>query len=381
MIIMQTWALLVDAYRDLNSRKLFWLVLILNVVVVAGFATVGVHGNRISIINWVVPMELPFALFIYKWVFAQILVGQWLTWAATVLALISTASIFPDFMAGGSIDLYLSKPIGRLRLFLTKYATGLLFVLLQVTVFTIGGFFVLGWRGNAWEPGLFLAIPIVVLFYSYLFSILVLFGVLTRSTLGSFFLTIIAWFLIFGIAQADAFMLQADRMYAEQAADAQRRLVRTTQEIEMIEQRLAERQSTTAASRPSSFTEIFTGPVDERRLNRLRSERERFKVLARETAPPGWVKTAQPILFALNTLVPKTQDTINLLNRVLFSDHAMQMALEQIPTDGHDPGQGVRRQIHRILQARGAWWIIGSSVGFELVVLSLAAWRFCRRDY
>ena len=150
---MQTKALFLDAYRDLNARKLFWIVLILNVLVVAGFAALGVSGNRISIFAWQIPQEIPFAQFVYKWIFTYVIVGQWLTWIATILALISTASIFPDFMAGGAIDLYLSKPIGRLRLFLTKYVAGLLFVPLQVTVFTIGSFFVLGWRGRRLGAG------------------------------------------------------------------------------------------------------------------------------------------------------------------------------------------------------------------------------------
>ena len=102
--------------------------------------------------------------------------GVYLTWVAAVLALISTSSMFPDFLTGGSIDLYLSKPIGRVRLFFTKYVSGLMFVALQVSVFAVGSFLVLGWRGHSWEPSLFLAIPIVVIFFSYLYGICVLLG-------------------------------------------------------------------------------------------------------------------------------------------------------------------------------------------------------------
>src|SRR5258705_12779130 len=88
------------------------------------------------------------------------------------------ASIFPDFTAGGSVDLYLSRPISRLRLFLTKYATGLLFVALQVAVFASACFLVIGIRGGAWEPRIFLSIPLVVLVFSLLFCICVLLGLL-----------------------------------------------------------------------------------------------------------------------------------------------------------------------------------------------------------
>ena len=103
MIGIQTKALLLDAYRDLNSRKMFWVVLLLNVIVVAGFSAVGVTGNRISIFSWRIPQEIPIAQFVYKWIFTYVIVGRWLTWAATIMALISTASIFPEFMAGGPL--------------------------------------------------------------------------------------------------------------------------------------------------------------------------------------------------------------------------------------------------------------------------------------
>ena len=72
------------------------------------------------------------------------------------------ASIFPDFVDRGSIDLMLSKPIGRTRLFFTKFLTGLLFAGLQVTVFTLASFLVIGLRGGDWEPWIFIAVPLVL---------------------------------------------------------------------------------------------------------------------------------------------------------------------------------------------------------------------------
>lgn len=33
------------------------------------------------------------------------------------------------------------------------------------------------------------------------------------------------------------------------------------------------------------------------------------------------------------------------------------------------------------MRKRTVGWIVGTSVTFELVILTLAAWIFCRRDY
>ena len=141
----QTLALLLDAYRDLNSRRMFWIVLILSGLVAASFAAIGLTPTGFEIFTWkftsyffnskvVSPGDF------YKSIFLNWGVDLWLSTIAAALALISTASLFPDFIAAGAIDLYLSKPISRLRLFLTKYLCGLLFVALQIACFCAASF-------------------------------------------------------------------------------------------------------------------------------------------------------------------------------------------------------------------------------------------------
>src|SRR5205814_2315275 len=166
--------LLVDAYRELNARKMFWIVLILSGVAMAAFSIIGVGPTNLTFLRAKIPnFGIPPLVF-YKSLFSSVVIGLWLTWAATILALISTSSIFPDLIAGGSIDLFLAKPISRLRLFFTKYFAGLLFVVLQVVIFCVVSYFVLGIRGGFWRPAVFWALPIVVCFFSYLYSVCVL---------------------------------------------------------------------------------------------------------------------------------------------------------------------------------------------------------------
>jgi hypothetical protein len=38
------------------------------------------------------------------------------------------------------------------------------------------------------------------------------------------------------------------------------------------------------------------------------------------------------------------------------------------------------RQVEE-LRSRSLWYVIGTSLLFELVLLSVAAWIFCRRDF
>ena len=171
----QTAAIFLDAYRNLNSKKLFWVTLVISAIVVVAFACVGINDQGLKILAWQIntvvnAKTMPPATF-YKQIFVVGGVNLWLAWLAAILALISTAGIFPDLISSGVIDLFVSKPIGRLRLFLTEYVAGLLFVTLQVTIFSAASFLVIGLRGGVWEPGLFVAVPVVVCFFSYLFSV------------------------------------------------------------------------------------------------------------------------------------------------------------------------------------------------------------------
>ena len=52
--------------------------------------------------------------------------------------------------------------------------------------------------------------PLVVCFFSYLFSVCVLLGLITRSTLASLLLTMLFWLFIFLLGRADAGLLNAE---------------------------------------------------------------------------------------------------------------------------------------------------------------------------
>ena len=152
----QTIALILDAYRDLNSRKMFWIVLILSTMVATRSPALRLTPDGLKIFSWHLHSTVLNSRNIspgdfYKTIFLSYGINFWLTWLATVLALISTASLFPDFLAGGAIDLYLSKPISRLRLFITKYLCGSALRGVADRMFFAASFLVIGLargRGN-----------------------------------------------------------------------------------------------------------------------------------------------------------------------------------------------------------------------------------------
>jgi len=380
-VIRQTGAIFVDAYRELNARRLFWIALILSGVVVLAFALVGVSAaNKVSVLGFETPIPLGAlgwtAEDLYKAMFVYFGINFWLAWLVTILALVTTAGIFPDFISSGSIDLSLSKPIGRWRLFFTKYVTGLLFVGMQVTVFTAATFLVLGLRAGSWEPWLFLAVPVIVVFFSYLFCICALLGLLTKSTIAALLLTLLAWFGVFAANSADSVLLQV-------GAQAELRV----EQLERQESNLVGQQEIDERNGRTPNLDDEGEPIPTPTEQRLASVREDLEEAQSDSAAlDRW----QGRVTAVRTVLPKTNETINLLRRWLIDladlPDLNEQAAEVDAQDSERRGRGgpdpeASMRAAEELDSRSPWWIIGTSLGFEAVVLLLAGWVFARRDF
>jgi len=359
----QTLAIFFEAYRSLNAKKMFWVVLLLSGLVVVAFAFVGVNERGVKIVFWQVDSELinsenvPPQL-LYKWLFVYIGIGVWLSWIATILALISTAGIFPDLITSGSIAMVVSKPIGRLRLFATEYVAGLLFVTLQVAIFSLASFLVIGLRGGVWEPALFMAVPLVVCLFSYLFSVCVLLGILTRSTMASLLLTLLFWLMVYGVGTTESTLV----------------LFRTMDEqgVTWEEMQAGPRAGGTGSGRRAHRASNPDLAMDtEVRDSATQQETADQKGSSRS------LKTAHNALYGVKTFLPKTGETIDLLERTLIS----MAELPEQPGQEDAPQARVGREMAQTLRNRSVGWVLGTSLGFELVVLSLAAFIFCRRDF
>ena len=406
---MKTWALFVDAYRELNSKKLFWITMILSGLVVAIFGAIGLRPNGIGILWFTIPSdvvnsELVDAATFYKSIFTGFGVRFWLSIIATVLALVTTAGMIPDFISGGSIELMLSKPVSRTRLYLTKFATGLLFVGLQVGVFSVASMLVIGIRGGVWEPGILLAIPIVVLFYSYLFSVCALIGLVTRSTLAALLLTVLLWFVLFLLNSADETLLlfktQTENRVVQQSSQLE------TQRDRLVSLRSASNGETEVGAPDANETAPeedetggFLGRIgDEFREGQriedmdeedLASQIERLEdqIRVNETDLEETEAAADSLaawhgrIVAVKTVLPKTRDTLNLLDRYLISDQAIEESGESRRGHGNDEFNEAGVQMTQELRDRSIWWVIGTSLIFEAFILALGSWIFSRRDF
>ncbi len=388
MILAQTKALFIDAYHELNAKKLFWITLVLSGLVVALMGALGIDEEGVSFLWWRMswlPMNstlMPKEVF-YTLMFSNLGIGIWLSWIATILALVSTAGIVPDLIAGGTIESVLSKPISRVRLLSTKLATGLLFVALQVGVFSLGAFLVFGLRAGVWNFGLFLAIPIVVLFYSYLFSVCALLGMITRSTVASLLLTMLLWGCLFVVNMGDGLMLmftENQRLVVEKREQRIELMESNTVKLLSIQEHGSAEAAAEAGYTPTSDEVLAQNPFLAGQLTKLESDAETL----------GDLEFWTGIVIGVKTALPKTGETVELLERHLVDPADLNFAQNNGDEsfDLADPEQDIvvdddelSERIAQRLRERSIWWIVGTSVLFEIVVLGLTTVIFVRRDF
>lgn len=317
--------ILLDSLRLLKARALFWVALGISALVALLFLSIGFTDQGVSVMfGWV---EVPMEEFrrgsgreelCYLGIYSNALVGFWLSWGAIILALISCAPIFPDLMAEGSIGLALSKPPGRLKWFIYKYLGSLLFVALQATIFCVIALIAIRWRIGVWKLEVLWAVPLLVLVFSYLYSVVVLVGVRTRSVLAAILAGLLVWFF--------AWLAQFSESTAYQYA---------------------------------------MGWADE------------------GGTPSATAEQIHRATKAINAALPKTGETVKLIDRwmTVDGDKGLSNTRWVGGLTGLPLGEEQARQEAELQSRMTPGYIIGTSLVFELVMLTLAARHFRRRDF
>jgi ABC-type transport system involved in multi-copper enzyme maturation permease subunit len=206
---MQYWALMVDSFRESRDRKIFWVMLAVSVFAAGAMLCVGFEPGKITFL-WMWEYQTKHfttANGIQESLITGIVVdgimGTILGQVGIILVIVATAGFFPAWMERGAIDVVVSKPMARWKLFLGRYLGTMAFILFHAAVFVVLTFLVAGFRWGVWIPGYLLAIPLVVLLFSYLYCVSVLVAVVFRNTVAAVLLTLGAWMSFASIQTTD----------------------------------------------------------------------------------------------------------------------------------------------------------------------------------
>jgi hypothetical protein len=96
------------------------------------------------------------------------------------------------------------------------------------------------------------------------------------------------------------------------------------------------------------------------------------------------------MIFRVKTVLPKTEDTTALVKRELISESELAGTLSESGRDEVQLGvdddapvdpRELKLRLERSGRARSIPWILGTSLGFEAILVGFAGWIFCRRDF
>jgi ABC-type transport system involved in multi-copper enzyme maturation permease subunit len=327
----QTWALIVDCFREAIDRKIFWVMIVISVVIAAAMACIGFDEDGMSVLFgvWTVDAsdyspESPLARGLIGSILTKYIADLYIAWIGIIIALVGTAGIFPSLIERGAIDIVLSKPMSRVKIFLAKYAGSMVFVALQASVFVVLTFLVVGLRWNQWFWAYLWCIPLIVVLFSYIYAFVALFGVVTRSAMTALLLGMVAWIVIW--------------------------IPQTTYEVMVT-------FSTQPTEESSQDAEGDGSSGDGNWLKRVRFVRSLFP----KTTDIAYI--AGDLIGASTAIEVLTGGDLAALSEQERAQIESQIAAERRLTEVH------------IVKS------IGSSLLFEAVIVFIALWRFSRQDF
>ena len=253
-------------------------------------------------------------------------------WIITFLAVVVTSFFIPNLMSKGYLDLFISKPIGRVSLLVYKYFGGLTFMALLTSIAVLGVYLVLGIRTGIWAPNFLLAIPLLTLQFAILYAVSTLFGVLTRSAIVAMLATVAAWLIFFAVGKVN------DGIRNREIDDQKASEFLKSGKLEEFDEagRRVTREQIQAEHDPNRYLWSFIPP------------------------------STFPVLNAVHNVFPRTFQLDSRIGRVIA---------EGVLTERQQKQRG-----WDVAPAESWPELLGVNFAFIALMLGLASWRFVTRD-
>ena len=167
---------------------------------------VDMRGPEISIERLVLGFETGFSAILY--------------FLCTFMAIFATAHLVPRLQEKGTIDLYLSRPVSRTRLLISRYFAGVLLAASNV-IYLLGAIsLIVGWKTGVMNARFLLAGGIILFVIATLLAFAFLIGVVTSSTAVSIMAT-------YGLFFFALMLVAHDRIEAAVSKEWQATLINT----------------------------------------------------------------------------------------------------------------------------------------------------------
>ena len=127
--------------------------------------------------------------------------------AGIFMSLFATSSLIPALLQPGFVDLFISKPLGRLEILAGRFVGAIAIVAFNIFYLIIITWLIMSIKTGLWNLGFLLAGVMIVITFTILYSLMTFLSLLSRS--GPFSLMITYLILFFS-----PILLQRDNIYA-----------------------------------------------------------------------------------------------------------------------------------------------------------------------
>jgi ABC-type transport system involved in multi-copper enzyme maturation permease subunit len=168
--------------REAFARKVFIFFLIISLLVIIGLILLTSLISSQSLVQGIAQSHDKTLIGNIASTLEFIIISP-LSSLCLLLAIFSSSSFVPNMMEKGNIDLLLSKPVSRDQLLWGKYFGGVLIVFLNIAFLIIGVWFIISLKFSHWDVSFLLITLIITFAFAVLYSIIVLFGIVTKNAI------------------------------------------------------------------------------------------------------------------------------------------------------------------------------------------------------
>ncbi|PID59853.1 MAG: hypothetical protein CR986_04745 [Ignavibacteriae bacterium] len=130
------------------------------------------------------------------------------------LSIFSASGFIPAMLENGSVDLILSKPISRTQIILGKFLGGVTVVFINIAFLIFALWFLMGLKFSVWSPYFLYCILTITFTFASLYSLIILIGIITKSSMFAMMLTYLIFFVLSPLlaAREQILMLVDDKL-------------------------------------------------------------------------------------------------------------------------------------------------------------------------
>lgn len=190
-------------FREALAKKIFITFFIISSLVILGFILFFSFFDLTKMISIKSPGEVS-PQKIVETMIMGIKIGTIgpLYGGALFLSIFSTAGIIASLFEKGNIDLFLSKPISRFQLLMGKFLGGLEIVFINVAYAIVCLWVLLGLKFGVWDTEYLLSIFGITFAFAVIYALIILFTVITRSSVLPLILSYLIFFIVSPILAA-----------------------------------------------------------------------------------------------------------------------------------------------------------------------------------